>query len=344
MIQKRVCVFLLGVGVLVPANVWPETTSEVTVIPIGNLARYDDSLDAAWSPKGAEVAAATQTGLYVYRLEDETTSRIVSPFFDDLNMDTNFGDLRWSPDGDRIAFSWKEGGPTAAYPENIWIVNNDGNELRRLTNSAVYIQSREEDKEGRMIALQKSTHFRSPCWGPGGKAILYVMYEVIDSQTDAEKSHRIFQRWVMSMNLMTGIQSVVSEISSPGPVSLLAYRMESNEVFYWTDQLYALSLQSGVGTSETVRIVQSGKGQNQARALASRLTSPQQKFATTEDGKIEVLDPDSGATHEISVAGLVAGERISRCIASPTGNRILVELESPKGHRTLHRLGIVTVP
>ena len=114
----------------------------------GNLEFYD-GMAADWSPDGSRLAfgAATRvgdpSGLYVLYPDGKGLHRIVSP-------DIGAVSAQWSPDGDHIAFTSK-----LRAEAQVWVVQQNGTNLRQLTNGA--------DGSTSIIAR----------WSPDGKKLLF---------------------------------------------------------------------------------------------------------------------------------------------------------------------------
>ena len=81
--------------------------------------------DPRWSPDGSQIAfVRVGQGVHVMNADGSELTRLTP-------IDADYGDIDWSPDGTRIAFY-----SDMDDSRQIWVVDADGTNLRRLTNSA----------------------------------------------------------------------------------------------------------------------------------------------------------------------------------------------------------------
>lgn len=100
-----------------------------------------------WSPDGRKlsfVSYGEEGGLWVMNADGSDPVHLVGPTMAPESRPT------WSPDGRRIAFAATDGGR-----RDIWVVNADGSNLRRLTTT-------------RMAS--------APDWSPDGRRIVFASY------------------------------------------------------------------------------------------------------------------------------------------------------------------------
>ena len=135
---------------------------------------------SAFSPDGRQLAVTAQRrGKDVLYLIDVESPKRMKRF--DLGMESITGPT-WSPDGKRIVFSGNNGGIT-----DLYMVNADGSELRRLTN----------DKFGDL----------QPQWSPDGKTIAFA-----SDRDSASLEHLRFQPWrIALLDVATGATTVLPD-------------------------------------------------------------------------------------------------------------------------------------
>lgn len=125
--------------------------------------------DAAWSPNGYEAlfvkgnyVTTTYGGDNIQSYECNQIYRIEIDGSDQVRLDDNDYsskyDLMWSPDGERIAFAANEN-----YVQDIYLMNRDGSNLIRLTNSPAYDQE--------------------PTWSPLGDQVAFGYTDYQKNQT-----------------------------------------------------------------------------------------------------------------------------------------------------------------
>lgn len=117
--------------------VHPDGTGLSHLSPPGLLIRDEDpgSIPADWSPDGSQISFVAfrktdkrqRTSLYVVNTDGTGLHRI-TPF----SLGARHG-ARWSPDGERIAFSTAFGRTRFGDGPQIWVVNPDGTDLLELT-------------------------------------------------------------------------------------------------------------------------------------------------------------------------------------------------------------------
>ena len=132
----------------------------------------------AFSPDGELLAfTAQQRGKDVLYLLDVKSRKTYKRF--DLNLESVTGPS-WSPDGKRIVFSGSSGGIT-----DLYVVNADGSEIRRLTN----------DKFGDL----------QPQWSPDGRTIAFA------TDRDSANLERLsFRPWRIGLlDVETGSISII---------------------------------------------------------------------------------------------------------------------------------------
>ena len=132
----------------------------------------------AFSPDGQELAfTAQQRGKDVLYLLDVKTRKTYKRF--DLDLESVTGPS-WSPDGKRIVFSGSSGGIT-----DLYVVNADGSEIRRLTS----------DKFGDL----------QPQWSPDGRTIAFAT-----DRDSANLDRLAFHPWRIGLlDVATGAISIV---------------------------------------------------------------------------------------------------------------------------------------
>jgi Tol biopolymer transport system component len=123
-----------------------------------NLTRHGSSdAEPMWSPDGKKIAfysdrnAGTQSRFRIYLMNADGSSQVELP--------GSRADFRpvWSPDGKQLAFdSYRDGN------HEIYTVNEDGSNLKRLTNGPAYDSSPRWSPDGRKIV-----YFSGPDWKPG---------------------------------------------------------------------------------------------------------------------------------------------------------------------------------
>lgn len=109
--------------------------------------------DPAWSPDGSRISFTSGGGdhIEIINADGSGRTRVVSQL-----QGERYGHMSWSPDGTRIAFeSSRDNGSVSGNLDalEIWVMNADGTDLRRLTTNAYPDQY--------------------PAWSPNGAKILF---------------------------------------------------------------------------------------------------------------------------------------------------------------------------
>ncbi len=117
----------------------------------GKYACYD--LEPSWSPDGSKLVFAVlcdggNDGIWVVNADGTGKTQLAAP-----DRISDYWSPAWSPDGTRIAFVGVSGGP-AAYRYDLYVMNPDGSDVRKLTDGSAYPSL--------------------PAWSPDGSKIAYT--------------------------------------------------------------------------------------------------------------------------------------------------------------------------
>lgn len=110
------------------SHLWSMSAADNRAINGLTFTLAEQPSDAAISPQGNLIAYSTPTAVYVQQVPDGEPQLLTS------GMPVLTGTLRWSPDGQRLAFLVAKN-PTddASTPTNtLWVVNADGSNLHQL--------------------------------------------------------------------------------------------------------------------------------------------------------------------------------------------------------------------
>jgi TolB protein len=140
----------------------------------------------AWSPDGSRIAFNGSSGSSVQLWVMDRDGENLRPLgFQTLEFDVGaFPDPDWSPGGGRIVLSYKE---------NIYVVNRDGTERRRLTRGSAEDWDPSWSPAGRWIAFTRAPEIwrmrtngtgkqalgtgDDPDWSPNGKRIVFTVQQ-----------------------------------------------------------------------------------------------------------------------------------------------------------------------
>ena len=126
----------------------------------------------AWSPDGTEIAFVVKTGAKRWEINIlNVRTRKQKAFFPPKATPSWLRAPRWSPRGDKLAFSWLHRVPFGDFlkTETIYTVNRDGTGLTQIVDEA-------------------GPEVTSPVWSPQGDTLLYAQ----DSEA-ARRSLQIFK-------------------------------------------------------------------------------------------------------------------------------------------------------
>lgn len=165
----------------------------------------------AWSPDSSEIAIGTERdGLIVIQASD---GKIAKNFgSEQLSGIGNITGVAWSSDGKQLAFARVDGGDTASFPSNIWIIDRDGEKASKITNSTIYTILQEDSKSTKL----QSIYYDTPNWSPDGRYIFLTVRTIDrteyedDTQPDAEMTLT-----VAALDLETGKMETLSQGCCP---------------------------------------------------------------------------------------------------------------------------------
>ena len=104
-----------------------------------------------WSPDRRRFTALIGGDLWVLRADG---TRLAMLFEDLVDKPERWSGIAWSPDGRKIAFSVREGrGASGEADTEIYVVDSDGRELRKLTDNDVLDDLESWSPDGRAIAF-----------------------------------------------------------------------------------------------------------------------------------------------------------------------------------------------
>ena len=116
----------------------------------------------AWSPDGTEIACVVKAGQDRWEIHIlNVRTRKQKVFFPPKAMPTWMGSIpAWSPEGDKLAFSWQHKVPLVAFEdrETIYVVNRDGTRLTQIVDEA-------------------GPRATDPVWSPRGNELLYARWK-----------------------------------------------------------------------------------------------------------------------------------------------------------------------
>jgi len=135
-----------------------------------------------WSPDGTRIAFASWALWHILVMNsDGSNSQEVVPRTGSVTYDA----VDWSPDGRKLVFS-NPNNMSFSIKEAIWVVNNDGTELKKLTNGTFPAWS----PDGNLIAFQRDGFIHlitpngtnevklvsgiKPSWSPDGQKIAFI--------------------------------------------------------------------------------------------------------------------------------------------------------------------------
>ncbi len=180
--------------------------------------------DAVWSPDRSRIAYVRDQRVGVLDVATGE-ARIIVPDLAAMLLPAQYGEgyLAWSPDGKRIAFAdWRFEEPITQGRSDVYVVDADGSNLRRLTDSP-----------------RAKRYFR---WSPDGKHLAYVHtlddgehLKVIDVEAGAELPLDIrgtsTPRWVDADEMLVDVvYQGIALVKLDGTFRLLA--QESNPCQY----------------------------------------------------------------------------------------------------------------
>lgn len=152
------------------------------------IKHYPNGSPPTWSPGGTKIAFA---GIQRINILDTITGEVKDLWSLDVKTD-NYRDPAWSPDGREIAFAARHGNQ-----RDIYVMNTDGEQVRRLTNSPFEDHAPAWSPDGRRIAFYSSRgnvagifvmdadganlkrltvgNHDHPAWSPDGTQIAFSM-------------------------------------------------------------------------------------------------------------------------------------------------------------------------
>lgn len=141
---------------------------------LGELSEWQSLSSQAWSQDGKILFVGGEEGEKLVSTDRDGGNPKVIAYGEDIGVFFGvFADPSWSPDGDKIVYSY--GGLTSCFPTEIWVMNSDGTGKKQLTRCVQpeSVPKRRKDMPPGGPTYYWEGRYEHPIWSHDGSKIAF---------------------------------------------------------------------------------------------------------------------------------------------------------------------------